>query len=59
MRFRETFTYSFHPKTGLEIYEKGHHVVHQPHDSETGRPFEDVAQAIAWAEEHFPEYFTP
>lgn len=58
MRFKETFTYNFNPVAGLNIYEKGHHVVRQPHDSKTGRPFKDLEHALVWAQEHFPEYFT-
>ena len=58
MHLKETFTYTFENNV-LDIYERGHHVVHQPHDSDTGARFSDIDYALAWALKHFPEYFTP
>lgn len=59
MRFKEAFTYKFSVATGIDIYERGNHVVRQPHDSEDGRPFKDLEHALVWAQQHFPQYFTP
>jgi hypothetical protein len=58
MRFKENITYIFGANGTLDIYNKGHHEVSQPFDSDTGAPFVDLAHALAWAARHFPDYFT-
>lgn len=59
MRLKEHYTYNFDTKTGLAIYELGRLVVNQPFDSDDGKPFSDITDALAWAIVHFPDYFTP
>jgi len=58
MRFKENITYTFNNGI-LDIYNRGHHEVAQPFDSDTGELFSDVAHALAWATRHFPDYFNP
>lgn len=57
MKLKEYITYTF-TANKLDVYEHGHHVVHQPFSSETGYPFRDVDEAMAWLLEYYPDYFT-
>ena len=59
MRLKEHYTYTFNTKAGLAIFDRGELVVKQPFDSDDGKPFSDVTDALAWAIVHFPDYFTP
>jgi hypothetical protein len=58
MRLKETITYTFNNGV-LDIYNRGHHEVTQPFDSDTGELFKDAVQALEWATRHFPDYFNP
>lgn len=59
MRLKEHYTYTFDTKAGLSIFDRGELVVKQPFDSDDGKPFSDVTDALAWAIVHFGDYFTP
>ena len=59
MRLKEHYTYTFDPKTGLAIFDRGELVVSQPFNSDTGAPFTDDTEALAWAIAHFGDFFTP
>ena len=57
MKLKEYISYTFNKKV-LDVFEHGRHVVNQPFSSETGYPFRDVDEALAWLLEYYPDYFT-
>ena len=43
----------------LDVYQNGQHLVHQPYNSATEdrKPFVDQAEAMAWLETHYTNFF--
>jgi hypothetical protein len=56
MKFKEYVSYTFN-KGKLDVFEHGRHMISQPFHSETGDPFRDVDQALAWLVKYYPELF--
>ena len=58
MKLKEYITYTFIDNK-LDVYEYGRHVIYQPFNSDTGYPFKNVDDALAWLFAHYPDYYTP
>lgn len=56
MKFKEFITYTF-VRGKLDVFEHGKIVISQPFNSETGDPFRDVDQALAWLVKYWPDLF--
>lgn len=58
MRLKDHITYTF-VDNKLNVYDRGRHIVFQPFNSDTGNPFREVDEALAWLLNYFPDLFTP
>ena len=58
MKLKEYVSYTFTDGV-LDVQEHGHHTIHQPFNSESGAPFRDQDDALAWLVRSYPDLFTP
>lgn len=58
MRLKDYITFTF-TDYKLNVYDHEKHIVYQPYNSDTGNPFRDQDEALAWLLAHFPDLFTP
>lgn len=56
MRLKEYISYTF-SNGKLDVFDHGKHIIAQPFNSETGDPFRDVDQALAWLAKYWPQLF--
>lgn len=56
MRLKESIHYTF-SNGKLDVFSHGKHIVSQPFNSETGDPFRNVDQSLAWLLKYYPELF--